>query len=195
MSSWAALFRAHLGVDTTDTTDTTQRKGISVDCVDCVTGAKGKIAEPPLLLLESDNSIDHTEDRDSFDERAAIIEHDAGVPRDWAEGFARLNPGCPPRDIPATRWREIINGIGVFLDQWAAQAIAMGWGAADIFGADATRPEVTWLNSGPLWRGDGARVVEVHPHRIVFETRGGVRQSHYRRAHLRRHVLPWEHGQ
>jgi hypothetical protein len=68
----------------------------------------------------------------------------------------------------------------------------MGWEAADIFGADAIRPGVSWLNSGPLWYADGARVVEVHADRLVFETRGGARQSYYRGQHMRARRLPWE---
>jgi hypothetical protein len=82
--------------------------------------------------------------------------------------------------------------MGTFLDRWAAEAAALGWQAADIFGADAARPEVTWLNAGPLWSGDGARVVEVHADRIIFETKGGARQSAYKRPHLRPRALPWE---
>jgi hypothetical protein len=70
------------------------------------------------------------------------------------------------------RWRAVIDAIGTFLDRWAAEAAALGWQATDIFGADAARPEVTWLNAGPLWSGDGARVIAVHADRIVFETKG-----------------------
>src|SRR5262249_43560065 len=33
---------------------------------------------------------------DRHEERAAIIEYSAGVPREWAEGFAWLDPGRPP---------------------------------------------------------------------------------------------------
>jgi hypothetical protein len=137
-------------------------------------------------------AITEDADRGDFDERAALIEDGAKVLRAWAEGFARLDPDRPPRDVTAKRWCEIINGIGVFLDRWATQAVAMGWDAADIFGADAARPGVTWLNSGPLWSGDGARVVEVHPDRMVFEMQGGARLTHYRRPHMRLRALPWE---
>jgi hypothetical protein len=126
------------------------------------------------------------------EERAAIVEHDGGIPRAWAEGFARLDPDRPPAGVPLRRWRAVIDAIGTFLDRWAAEAAALGWQAADIFGTDAARPEVTWLNAGPLWSGDGARVVEVHADRIIFETKGGARLSAYRRPHLRPRSLPWE---
>jgi hypothetical protein len=126
------------------------------------------------------------------EERAAIVDFGAGEPREWAEGFARLDSGRPPVNVPLRRWRAVIDAMGTFLDRWAAEAAALGWQAADIFGADAARPEVTWLNAGPLWSGDGARVVEVHADRIIFETKGGARQSAYRRPHLRPRALPWE---
>jgi hypothetical protein len=84
---------------------------------------------------------------DAEEERAAIV----GVPREWAEGFARLDPDRPPAGVPLRRWQAVIDAIGTFLDRWAAEAVARGWQAADIFGADSSRPEVTWLNAGPLW--------------------------------------------
>ena len=37
---------------------------------------------------------------DTEEERAAIVEYDAGAPRAWAEGFARLDPNKPPADVP-----------------------------------------------------------------------------------------------
>jgi hypothetical protein len=49
-------------------------------------------------------------------ERAAIVEHDGGIPRAWAEGFARLHPDRPPSDVPLRRWQIVINDIGRFLD-------------------------------------------------------------------------------
>jgi hypothetical protein len=128
------------------------------------------------------------------EERAAIVEYDGNIPRAWAEGFARLNSHLPPAGVSVRRWQAIIDAIGAFLDHWAAKAAAQGWEAADIFGADAIRPEISWLNSGPLWAGNGARVVEVHPDHRVFETRSGAKQTHYRRPHLRPRALPWEIG-
>jgi hypothetical protein len=125
-------------------------------------------------------------------ERVAIVEHDGKIPREWAEGFARLDPDRPPRDVPPHRWRSICDAISAFLDCWGAEAARLGWTAHDLFGADGERPEVTWLNSGPLWSGDGARVVELDADRIVFETRGGARQTAPRRPPLRPRVLPWE---
>jgi hypothetical protein len=131
-------------------------------------------------------------ERDDFEERAALLEAGAKVTLAWAAGFGGLDPDRPPAGVPLRRWRAVIDAIGTFLDRWAPEAAALGWQAADIFGADAARPDVTWLNAGPLWSGDGARVVEVHADRIIVETKGGARQSAYRRPHLRPRSLPWE---
>jgi hypothetical protein len=49
-------------------------------------------------------------------EHAATVEHDAGIPRAWAEGFARLHPDGPPGDVPLKRWLTFIGDVGRFLD-------------------------------------------------------------------------------
>jgi hypothetical protein len=41
---------------------------------------------------------------DAEEEQAAIVEHDGGVLRAWAEGFARLDPSKQPGDVPPLRW-------------------------------------------------------------------------------------------
>jgi hypothetical protein len=73
--------------------------------------------------------------------RAAIVEHDGGIPRAWAEGFARLHPDRPPGDVQLRRWQTFIDDVGRFLDGgWAEKASALGWGSHDLFGADRDRP-------------------------------------------------------
>ena len=144
------------------------------------------------------NSIDHCNYGEKStaaglsEEHAAPVEHGGNAPCAWVEGFARLDPARPLPGIPSKQWQAVIDAIGQFLARWAGQAAALGWEAADIFRADADRPEVTWLNAGPLWSGDEARVVEVYSERIVIKTKGGARQTAYRRPHLRPRLLPWE---
>jgi hypothetical protein len=53
---------------------------------------------------------------DAEEERAAIAKHDGGIPRDWAEGFARLNPERPPADVPLKRWQRFVDDVGIFLE-------------------------------------------------------------------------------
>jgi hypothetical protein len=63
------------------------------------------------------------------DERAAIIELDGGIPRAWAEGFARLNPDRAPADMPLRRWRRFVDEVGlssiVHSAPWQAAASAI----------------------------------------------------------------------
>jgi hypothetical protein len=67
---------------------------------------------------------------DAEAEHAATVEHDAGIPRAWAEGFARLHPDGPPGDVPLKRWLTFIGDVGRFLDSpFCAVAVALGWGA------------------------------------------------------------------
>jgi hypothetical protein len=68
------------------------------------------------------------------EERAAIVEHHGAIPRAWAEGLARLDPDRPPGEVPARRWLQFVDDVGLFLDRWAAHASALGWGPHDLFG-------------------------------------------------------------
>jgi hypothetical protein len=74
----------------------------------------------------------HTE----FEERAALIEVGACLPRAWAEAFARLELMPRPASIHEERWRQIIDDAGRFLDRWGRQAAGLGWSEHDVFGTD-----------------------------------------------------------
>jgi hypothetical protein len=140
----------------------------------CRDTERDKLSRSPLQVEASGETVAAGETTfaiwgEAEEERAAIVEHDGGIPRGWAEGFARLDPDRPPLGVPLRRWRAVVKAIGTFLEHWGTYAEALGWQAADIFGADADRPEVRWLNAGPLWSGDEARVVDVYADRIVLD--------------------------
>src|SRR6266550_7358323 len=78
---------------------------------------------------------------DDIDERAALIEYGANVPRRWAEGYAALCSMPTPRGFSPERWARIVDAAGVFLDRWAADAIRCGWSDLDVFGCDRDRPD------------------------------------------------------
>jgi hypothetical protein len=46
----------------------------------------------------------------------------------------------PPDDFSPERWRRIIDATGIFIDRWAAAAIACGWSDLDVFGCDPDAP-------------------------------------------------------
>ena len=81
---------------------------------------------------------------DDITERIAIIQHDTGVPEEWAIGFASLLHWMPDTlfadGFTRDQWQQLIDDGGKFLDQWGRQAAALGWTAADVFGADPVAP-------------------------------------------------------
>jgi hypothetical protein len=128
------------------------------------------------------------------EERAAIVEYDGGIPRAWAEGFARLHPDRPPGDVPANRWVAFIDDVGRFLDgPVCAVAAALGWGPYDLFGADRDRPFARIDQAGLLWLLNGDKLVELTERTATIETRTGVRQTWRRRPTVDAwRVLAWE---
>jgi hypothetical protein len=92
---------------------------------------------------------------DGFGERAAIIKS-GGVPRAWAEGYARLHPDLPPGDVPLRRWQTFVDDCGRFLDGgWAKRVAALGLGAARsvrVRPGAAVRPDRScWASMAGQW--------------------------------------------
>jgi hypothetical protein len=147
---------------------------------------------PRMTSAPSEQPVDERSNR--HEERAAIIEYGAGVPREWAEGFARLDPGRPPDDVPGKRWLQFVHDCGMFLDGgWAARAAALGWGPLDLFGCDRERPFARVDHLGLLWLLKGGTVVELHRDQAVIRIADGARQTYRRRpVEFGRVVLAWE---
>jgi hypothetical protein len=116
-----------------------------------------------------------------FEERAAIVEEGAGVPRAWAEAFAILANSCPPSTLDPETWNELINAAGVFLDEWGSQAAALGWAAEELFGLDAKSPvQEHDVSRAALFLG-GARVIAMTQSRLVLRRDGDLRTITRRR--------------
>jgi hypothetical protein len=107
---------------------------------------------------------------DGEEERAAIVEFGAGVPRAWAEGFARLHPDRPPPGVPRGRWQVFVDDAGRFLDTWATEAAASGWTAVEVFGCDRDRPWQRLDQMGLAWLIAGGRVVSISMSAAVIQT-------------------------
>jgi len=126
-------------------------------------------------------------------ERAAIVEHDGGIPREWAEGFARLDPDRPPGDVPLRRWQRFVDDVGHFLDgPFCAVAAALGWGPADLFGCHRDKPFARIDQAGLLWLLNGDRLVALSENTATIETRAGARQTSRRKPGEPGRVLAWE---
>ena len=127
------------------------------------------------------------------DERAAIVEHNGGTPREWAEGFVRLDPDRPPGDVPPCRWLQFVDDIGRFLDSgFAMQAAALGWGPHDLFGCDCERPLARVNEAGLIWQLNGNRLVALTADAAVIEAASGARQNFRRKPSEPGQVLVWE---
>lgn len=66
------------------------------------------------------------------DERAAIAIHDGGIPDGYGEAFARLQT-AQPIGVDHSRWLQLIDDAGRFLDQWGAEAERLQWTADELF--------------------------------------------------------------
>jgi hypothetical protein len=153
---------------------------------DLLVKLKAQRAELAAALAEAET--------DDFEERAAIVEHDCGIPRAWAEGFARLHPERPLADVSPKRWQQFIDDIGRFLDAgWAEKASALGWGPLDLFGCDRERPFARLDHAGLLWLLNGDRLAELDCARAVIERSTGSQQVFRRRPlAVGEVVLAWE---
>jgi hypothetical protein len=130
---------------------------------------------------------------DDEEERAAIVEHDGAIPREWAEGFAQLDPDRPPRDAPLKRWQRFVDDVGLFLDSpFCAVAAALGWGPHDLFGCDRDRPFARLDQAGLLWLLNGAKLVMLTEDAATIELATGVRQVWRCRPTEPGRVLAWE---
>ena len=136
-----------------------------------------RAAKPELIALLR-QSPDAAGD---FEERAALVEYGAGVPREWAEGFARLDCAKPPPGFALPRWRQVINDGGLFLDQWAHQAAALGWTVLDVFGVNPAAPAVRYDGMGLVPLIGNSRVVAISADSARLETRTGHTQTYSRR--------------
>ena len=129
---------------------------------------------------------------DDLDERAAIIEEGAGVPRAWAEGFAVLCSMPPPGGFSPGRWQRVVDAAGVFLDRWADTAIACGWTDLDVFGCHDTRPDARFDCMGLVLLLDRCEVVGVDEHGADLVTNTGATQRFRRRPLPHGTISLWE---
>jgi hypothetical protein len=130
------------------------------------------------------------------EERAAIVEHDSKIPREWAAGFARLDPDRPPVGVPPRGWQRFVDDCGRFVDAgWAEQAAALGWGSLDLFGCDRERPFTRIDQCGLLWLLNGARVIMLAEDAAAIETPTGAQQTWRRKPSEQGGVLAWELAQ
>jgi hypothetical protein len=130
-----------------------------------------------------------------FEDSDAVVDQlngVSGIPTNWIHGVASLIAENPPPGVWPEHWSAFVGAARAFLDSWATKAAELGWADLDLFGADALKPEVAWLNSGAIWCAPAVRIVEVFADRIILETPNGSLTTFYRQPHMRARILPWE---
>ena len=115
-----------------------------------------------------------------FEERSAIVQYGAGVPRDWAGGFARLDRAVPPKGFSPARCQRVIDDGGRFIDRWASQAAALGWDTVAVFGVDPAAPGWRLDNAGLVVLIDGADVTAITDRTAMLRLRTGSVQVYHR---------------
>ena len=134
------------------------------------------------------------DEQEVSEERAAIIEYDADVPREWAEGFARLCVMPRHPDFTEDRWKTLIGDAGRFMDRWATPVAAMGWTTHEVFGVHPDKPDARIDFQGLVPCIGGNKVVVVSADSVTIQTPTGARQRVFRRSdqYSEGRVLIWE---
>jgi hypothetical protein len=123
-------------------------------------------------------------------ERAAIIEFDGGIDREWAEALAGLECSPPPPGVKPATWRKAIDRAARFCDRWGAIAAAEGWTAGELFGLSPAAPFGRLDTRGAVFIGLDLDVIGVTAEAIVFQAANGAIQRLRRRPCLAAPV--WE---
>jgi hypothetical protein len=71
-------------------------------------------------------------------------------------------------------------------------AVALGWGAHDLFGCDRDRPFARIDRTGLLWLLNGDRVIALTTETAVIEKHTSTRQTWHRKSTEATQVLAWE---
>lgn len=190
MSRWAEAFAALSGgSDTVDTVDTLRHNATPRSTVShCVNS----------VMSPSEPATAHPRHHCHHGARSRIRARRSSNTRarsrtPWAESFARLDPDCPPGDVPAKRWLQFIDDIGRFLDSaFCAVAAALGWGPFDLFGCDRDRPFARIDHAGLLWLLNGDKLIALSENTATTATRTGARQTYRCKPNQPGWVLAWE---
>src|SRR5437763_734888 len=146
-----------------------------------------------IAVLVPPSSAATPTDPDELDERAALIQFGANVPRRWAEGYAALCSMVPPSAFSPERWQRIVDAAGSFLDRWALEAITCGWSDLDVFGCDPDRPDARFDCMGLAMLLDRVEVAGIDPDGAdLIATTGGAKLRFRRRPLPKHKIQRWD---
>ena len=183
MTDYLALFRTRraqwAGPDNRDNSpDRGGRSGIARPIgaiVPIVSVGTDPIGPTLSVRLEREPSAD-------VEERAAVVEYDGDLPREWAEGFALLDCAKCPCGVPVGRWRQFIEDAARFLDSWASRAAGLGWTTAEVFGCHPEAPYARLDCMGLIWLLDGAEILAISAEGVRIRKPSGAMLTIYRRT-------------
>lgn len=143
-------------------------------------GQNGQKVADKQAFGQFDHIVQITETKtEKFTERASIIQAN-GIPREWADGFAALCTMPRSSYFTETRWQQLVDDGGCFLDTWGRQAANLGWQAEDVFGVNPDAPEWRYDCMGLLPLLMGRRVIAITQDTARIDCGRGV-TSTYRR--------------
>lgn len=151
----------------------------------------GSLCSPGSLpKLETPSEL-----QDDRDERAAIVEHEGSVPREWAEAYASLLAMPRPEGITEARWRLLLDDAGRFLDGWAHEASALGWAASDVWTCRLPPAASDLPSLGLVGVLNGRRVVAITEACATIAADNGAPPTVYRRPTASQTVWRWQPAQ
>lgn len=115
---------------------------------------------------------------DALAEREAIAIIDGGLPPSWAAALSILERSPKPQGISAVDWRTRLDAVWRRADEHGREFAACGWTFEEVFGVGESWLQLDQRGGG--WLALDARIVEINPHRIVYERRSGGRSTHRR---------------
>lgn len=164
----------------------------SVPPPSAVVSALASLKPDIVSLLRSETNSAGELGMEKLEERAALVEYGAGVPKAWAEGFARLDLAIPPNGFDHRRWRTLIDDGGRFLDRWGAEAASHGWSAEDVFGVHPAAPGASYDTAGLVVLINGGDVVDIDHRSASIKTRSSGAILVYLRTPRNGSIALWE---
>jgi hypothetical protein len=110
-------------------------------------------------------------------EREGITRFDGGLPASWAKVFSAFHPDRPPEGLTREQWRERLDAILTFGDQYAHDLERLGWAAERLFavGEHWQRLDergIGWFVAEAL--AEGGRVTDMTWRWVRYETKRGA---------------------
>ncbi len=106
----------------------------------------------------------------------------AGIPDEVAQGIITMAGAPAPESVPARAWPSIVaDSLALVESGLAAQAFALGWTAADLFGCDQRAPWHRLDRAGLMLLVEGRQIAELTAAHAALRHRDGT-LLRYRRA-------------